>query len=117
MLELTRTPLTDGMVCLTINVPREKADGIAAAVEGILRLVETPGEATVPAVEVLPDMTPGKVLRGARGLRGLTQEQLAQAVGAQKSHISEMEREVRPIGLGMAQRLGKALAMPHKSFL
>lgn len=117
MLELTKTPHTDGTVCLTITVPKEQAEGVAAALEGILRLVGGVSERTVPASEVLPDMTPGKVLRGARGLREMTQAQLAAALGIPKSNISEMERDVRPIGKEMAKRLGKALAMPYKSFL
>lgn len=117
MLELTRKPLTNGTVCLTVNVPSEKADGIANAMEGILRLVGDFDEPTVPAAEVLPDMTPGKVLRGARGLREMTQAQLAEALGVPKSNISDMERDVRPIGKEMAKRLGLALAMPYKAFL
>ncbi|OGR37103.1 MAG: transcriptional regulator [Desulfovibrionales bacterium GWA2_65_9] len=117
MLELTRKPLTDGTVCLTVNVPSEKADGVAAALEGILRLVGGYDEPTVPAAEVLPDMTPGKVLRGARGLREMTQAQLADALSIPKSNVSEMERDARPIGKEMAKRLGKALDMPYKAFL
>jgi len=117
MLELTKTPRTDGTVCLTITVPEAKADDIAAAFSSVLRLVGGLHEATVPAAEVLPDMTPGKVLCGARGLREMTQAQLAVILSIPKSNISEMERGLRPIGKEMAKRLGKALDMPYKAFL
>ena len=117
MLELTRTPRTDGTVCLTITVPEAKADDIAAAFSSVLRLVGGLHEATVPAAEALPDMTPGKVLRGARDLREMTQAQLADTLSIPKSNVSEMERDARPIGKEMAKRLGQALGMPYKAFL
>jgi len=117
MLELTRKPLTDGTVCLTVNVPSEKADGVAAAFSSVLRLVDDLREPTVPARVVLPDMTPGKVLRGARGLREMTQAQLAAVLSIPKSNVSEMERDARSIGKEMAKRLGQALGMPYKAFL
>lgn len=117
MLELTRKPRTDGTVLLSIAVPEARADDIAAAFSSVLRLVEGMREPTVPAAEVLPEMTPGKVLRGGRNLREMTQARLAAALGIPKSNISEMERGVRPIGKEMARRLGKALAMPYKAFL
>lgn len=74
-------------------------------------------EPNVPADQVFPDSTPGTVLRGARGLRGLTQARLAAAIGVHTPNISEMERGLRPIGKDMAKRLGQALDMPYKAFL
>jgi transcriptional regulator with XRE-family HTH domain len=71
----------------------------------------------VPTEDVFPDSTPGKVLAGARGLRGLTQAALAAAIGVHKSHISGMERDVRPIGKAMAKKLGHALEMNWRIFL
>lgn len=119
MPELTKKPLTDGRVRFCVTVPRDKAANIQKALEGVLALLDEPGEDTrgYAVDEVFPDMTPGKVLRGARGLAGLTQAQLAAKVGAHKSHISEMERGVRTIGKDMAKRLAKALNMPYKAFL
>jgi DNA-binding XRE family transcriptional regulator len=73
--------------------------------------------AAVPAEDVFHDSTPGKVLSGARGLRGLTQAALAAAIGVHKSHISGMERDVRPIGKAMAKKLGHALEMNWRIFL
>jgi DNA-binding XRE family transcriptional regulator len=67
--------------------------------------------------EVFPDLGPDSALRGARGLREMTQAQLAAAIGVHKSHISEMERGKRPIGKEMAKRLGQALNMNWRIFL
>lgn len=67
--------------------------------------------------EVFLDFAPGDALAGARTLRGLTQRQLAEAIGCLHTNISEMERGKRTIGLTMAKRLGKALQMSHKVFL
>lgn len=67
--------------------------------------------------QVLPDITPGKVLRGARGLAGMPQGQLAGKAGVLKTNISEMERDKRSIGKDMARRLGKALGLDYKVFL
>lgn len=121
MLELTKKRHTDGTVRLSVTVPEARADDIAAALSGVLRLVGGLREASAPggvsASEALPNMTPGNVLRGARGLREMTQAQLSAVLGIPKSNISEMERGVRPIGKEMARRLGSALQMPYKSFL
>ncbi|MBU4525018.1 MAG: helix-turn-helix domain-containing protein [Desulfomicrobium sp.] len=73
--------------------------------------------AAVSAEDLFHDSTPGKVLSGARGLRGLTQAALAAAIGIHKSHISGMERDVRPIGKAMAKKLGHALEMNWRIFL
>jgi len=110
MLELTRKPRTDGMVEIMAVVPLERGDAVA-------RAIAEAAEPNVPASEVFPDSTPGKVLRGARGLREMTQATLAAAIGVHVPNISEMERGLRPIGKEMAKRLGKALGMPYKAFL
>jgi DNA-binding XRE family transcriptional regulator len=110
MLELTKTPRTDGMVVVTATVPAERADAVA-------RAIMEAADDNVPADEVFPDSTPGKVLAGARGLRGMTQAALAAAIGVHKSHISGMERDVRPIGKAMAKKLGHALEMNWRVFL
>ncbi len=110
MLELTRTPRTDGMVEIMAVVPQERGDAVA-------RAIAEAAEPNIPADSVFPHSTPGTVLRGARGLRGMTQAVLAVAIGVHVSNISEMERGLRPIGKEMAKRLGKALDMPWKAFL
>lgn len=110
MLELTRTPRTDGMVTLTVVAPADRVDAVAQAIEQAL-------EPTYDFAEVFPDSTPGTVLRGARGLREMTQAELGARVGVSPANISDMERGRRPIGKAMAKRLGDALEYPWKAFL
>lgn len=110
MLELTKKPRTDGMVEITAVVPKECGMAVERAIAEAL-------EPNVPAHHVFPDSTPGTVLRGARGLRSMTQARLAVAIGVHVTNISEMERGLRPIGKEMAKRLAKALDMPYKAFL
>ena len=110
MLEITKTFRADGFVVVSVVVPADRVDDVVRAIEEAL-------EPNIPAEEVFADSTPGKVLSGARGLREMTQAQLASAVDVHKSHISEMERGKRPIGKEMAKRLGKALSMNWRIFL
>lgn len=117
MLELTRKPHTDGTVELSVKVPQDQADAIQAAFDRFLAQLGEPGEETYSVEMVLPDMTPGRVLRGARGLAELTQAQLAEKVGIHKTNLSEMERDKRAIGKDMARRLGKVLGLDYKVFL
>ncbi len=56
-------------------------------------------------------------LKGARRVRGLTQQQLADATGIFRHHISEMENHKRPIGKKNARLLAKALDVSYKVFL
>lgn len=110
MLELTKTPRTNGMVSLTVVIPAGRADAVARAIEEAVA-------DSVRAEEVFPDSNPGTVLRGARGLREMTQAELAARVGVRASHISDMERGRRPIGKTMAKKLGEALEYPWKALL
>ena len=59
----------------------------------------------------------GLALRGARLRAEMTQQELADAVGAQPHHISEMEHGKRSIGKEMAHRLAKILNMSYRMFL
>ena len=110
MLELTKKPRTNGMVEIMAVVPLDRGDAVAQAI------VEA-AEPNVPSAQVFPESSPGGVLRGARGLKGMTQAKLAQAVGVHVTNISEMERGLRTIGKQMAKRLAKVLEMPYKAFL
>lgn len=110
MVEISRRTLPNNLVELTAIVPPDRAD----EVEQAIREACTP---PIPAREVFPDSTPGTVLRGARGLREMTQAALAARIGVHKTHISEMERGLRPIGKAMAKRLAEALDFPWKAFL
>ena len=110
MLELTKTPRTDGVVVVCAAVPADR-------VEAVARAIEEAAEPNIPAEEFFADSTPGRILAGARGLRELTQAALAAAIGVHKSHISGMERGKRPIGKEMAKKLGNALEMNWRIFL
>ena len=109
-MELTKTPHTEGYVLVSALVPADR-------VQAVERAIEEAAEPSVPVREAFPEATPGMILQGARGLREMTQAQLAAAVGVHKSHISGMERGKRPIGKAMAKRLGEAMGFPYKMFL
>jgi len=110
MLELTRKPHTDGFVELSVIVPENQVDAVAQALEWI-------SEPTVPAEEVFPSSTPGSRLRGARGLREMTQAHLADLIGVNVPNISAMENGKRPIGKVMAKKLAEALNFSYRVFL
>jgi len=110
MLELTRKPRTDGLWEVCAVVPANRVDVVSLAIE------EAAG-AAVPASELFPESTPGSRLRGARGLLGMTQKELAAKVGVRAPNISAMENGKRPIGKAMARKLGEALDFPYKALL
>lgn len=110
MLELTRKPHTEGMVSLTVVVPAGRADAVTMAIKEAL-------EPNVSADRVFPESSPGKVLRGARGLKEMTQRQLAKLAGVRPAHISDMENGRRPISREMARKFGCILDFPYKAFL
>jgi DNA-binding XRE family transcriptional regulator len=110
MLELTKKPHTEGMVSLTVVVPAGRADAVTMAIKEAL-------EPNVPADQVFPESSPGEILRGARGLREMTQVQLAKLAGVRPAHISDMENGRRSISKEMARKLGHVLDLPYKAFL
>ncbi|OBQ57638.1 helix-turn-helix domain-containing protein [Halodesulfovibrio spirochaetisodalis] len=121
MLELTKKPHTSGMTEICIRVSEDNSDAI---IQKILTSLQTEGydvttreEPTYSAEEVLGAPTPARLLRGARTREGMTQEQLANAVGCKKHHISEMENNKRSIGKNMAHRLAEALNTDYRNFL
>lgn len=110
MPELTKTLRTDGTVLVSFIVDAEKLDRVEEA------LIDVLGP-SLDIEEAFPHMGPGNALRGMRGLREMTQAELAAKIGVHKSHISEMERGKRPIGKAMAMRLAEALDASSKIFL
>ncbi len=56
-------------------------------------------------------------LRGARVKEGVTQRELAARLGITQGNLSRMETGKRPIGKGMAKRLGQALNLDPRVFL
>lgn len=59
----------------------------------------------------------GLMLRGSRYKAGLTQRELAEALGMSQNHISEMENGKRPIGKVVALRLAKFFKTDYRKFL
>ena len=57
------------------------------------------------------------MLRGGRHKAEMTQKELAEALGINQSHISEMENSKRPIGKVMALRLAKIFKTDYRKFL
>ncbi|MFZ5425886.1 MAG: helix-turn-helix domain-containing protein [Thermodesulfobacteriota bacterium] len=110
MLELTRKPHTEGYVEVRAIVPESRYAAVA-------RAIEQAAEPDVPGEDVFPDSTPGSRLRGARGLREMTQARLAELTGVSVPNISAMENGRRPIGKAMARKLGEALEFSYKVFL
>jgi len=110
MLELTKKPRTDGLVEICAVVPAARANAVS-------RAIEEAAEPSVAAAEVFPGSTPGSRLRGARGLREMTQAQLAAKIGVGVPNISAMENNRRPIGKAMAKKIGEALDFSYQIFL
>lgn len=73
-------------------------------------------ERAIPAEELL-DQTPGTMLRGARFKEDMTQVQLATVSGIPKRHISDMEKNRRPIGKQTARTLADVLRVDYRVFL
>ncbi len=110
MLELTKKPRTDGLWEICAVVPENRVHLVAMAIE------EAVGP-SVPAAAVFPHSTPGSRLRGARGLMGMTQAQLAKKIGVSVPNISAMENDRRSIGKAMAKKIGEVLDFPYKALL
>ncbi len=71
----------------------------------------------LPIESFLEERTPGKSLLGYRTREGLTQIQLSQLTGIPQRHISEMERDKRPMGKQNAQLLADALHTNYKMLM
>jgi DNA-binding XRE family transcriptional regulator len=60
--------------------------------------------------------TSGGTIKAYRFREGLTQQDLAQKSGIKQSHISEMEKNKRPVGLKVAKKLADALNCHYHRF-
>ena len=68
--------------------------------------------------DIKPGMTPGDNLRIYRENHGLTQTKLGEMLGGiPRQHISNMERQVRSIGLKTARRLAKLFKVSPEKFI
>ncbi|MBQ9452680.1 MAG: helix-turn-helix transcriptional regulator [Desulfovibrio sp.] len=66
---------------------------------------------------LLESERPGKMLRGLRLRAGMTQAQLASALGVPQSRISAYENNIRPIPTEKARQLAKVLHSVSENFI
>ncbi|MDR2934646.1 MAG: helix-turn-helix domain-containing protein [Candidatus Adiutrix sp.] len=91
--------------------------------EGLSKLVAKLGGELVIDDEVVtvPPMPEeervGRMLRGLRLRAGMTQKELAAAIGVPQSHVSEYEKSKRAIPRGKARELAKVLKTVTANFL
>ena len=62
------------------------------------------------------EMTPGKAIRADRGLRGWTQNVLAQKLGISIQNLSAMEHDRRPVSKKMAAKLSQIFDIPPETY-
>jgi DNA-binding XRE family transcriptional regulator len=123
----TKARTTKGLTEIRLEVPARDAARVRRAIGGMLALVgrgarmvdenEIDDDAIYSFEEAFPDSTPGSRLRGLRTREGITQKELAEKLGIQQHHVSEMEGGTRNIGLVMAKRIAEAYDISHRVFL
>ncbi|MDL2315824.1 helix-turn-helix domain-containing protein [Desulfovibrio sp. OttesenSCG-928-A18] len=123
MLAHMKTQTTGALTEIRLTVPTENAESLCKAINSILELAQLSrplneeGEELYSAREVFPESSPGNRLRGLRTREGITQKELAAALGIRQHHVSEMEKSVRAISVDMAKRIGEIYNISYKVFL
>ena len=123
MLAHMKTQTTGALTEIRLTVPTENAESLCRAINSILELAQLSrplneeGEEVYSAREVFPESSPGNRLRGLRTREGITQKELAAALGIRQHHVSEMEKSVRAISVDMAKRIGEIYNISYKVFL
>lgn len=56
-------------------------------------------------------------IRGAREAAGMTQTELAEELGIQRTNLSNIERGKRPVGKDLARKFGKIFKVDYRVFL
>jgi DNA-binding XRE family transcriptional regulator len=100
----------------SMKVPVEKVDVVWRAIRNaIAHSVQEPDILWRVESRGLDAVTAGahaaSIIRTSRGQLGMSQKSLAKALGVSQAYVSDLERGKRPIKVGMAQRLARALAM------
>lgn len=114
MLGLTQKPVTAGYVNFSFRITAEQA----AKVKKVLTYLGAENvQDSVYWEKVFPNFSHSVALRGARKREGLTQKERATRIGIKQVHISQMEKEKRPLGKEMAKRLAKVLNVDYRVFL
>lgn len=110
-------------VVFTLKIPKDKAFVFDKAlrdlleVAGLERLTNDEGEELYTHEEVFPDSCPATRLRGLRAREGITQKQLADAIGTTQSRVAELESGNKRISINMARRIAKTYNVHYKVFL
>ena len=123
MLAHMKTQTTGALTEICLTVPTENAETLCRAINSILELAQLSrplneeGEELYSAREVFPESSPGNRLRGLRTREGITQKELAAALGIRQHHVSEMEKGTRAISVDMGKRIGETYNISYKVFL
>lgn len=124
----TQTHSRAGYAELNMLVPLKDvtraADSIAKLFEqegisvSFIKMKPEPEESrTYSFAEVFPDFHPGKALLGLRTREGLTQKEMAAAIGVTQTRLSEYERGKRNISVEMAKKIAAKYGISYKSLL
>jgi DNA-binding XRE family transcriptional regulator len=108
----------------TIRVPRDIGYPVSKMLRsfleslGLAQLTNEEGEELYEHEDLCPpEERPASRLRGLRVKEGITQQQLADALGTTQSRIAELENGTRRISINMAKRIGKTYGVTYKAFL
>ena len=120
MLEHTKTPPTDPArehIAVLFEGPLAKREQAIAAMQAIGFTAKSEGRPWKEALGYDAQTWPATVLKGGRTREGLTQQQLADLSGIPRTHISDMERNRRPMGKQNARKLAAALNVDPRLFI
>jgi len=100
-----------------IAIPVDNFDLVAALVTRLGgQIMDETGDAVI--IPPIPESERlGRMLKGLRLREGLTQKELAKALGVPQSHISAYEKNKRPIPTAKAEQLGMLLHTVPGHFL
>ena len=110
----------NSLMSVHFRVPVKKLEDIKNVILALGGQVDEEAEEindSVPWQKVLPDSSPGKILRGLRYRDGKSQKWLAEQLGMKQPNISAMEKGERPIGKNLAKKLGELFNIGYKVFL
>jgi DNA-binding XRE family transcriptional regulator len=116
MQELTKKPLTDEVVTLTLRVRRSKVSQLQQFAESL----EADQEGSFSIAEVFPEYVGREqivALRAYRNREGLTQKNLSELTGVPQHHISEIENGKRSLGKERAKKLAEVLHCDYRQLL
>lgn len=108
----------------TIRVPRDIGYPVSKMLRsfleslGLAQLTNEEGEELYEHEDLCPpEERPASRLRGLRVKEGITQQQLADALGITQTRVAEFETGTRRISINMAKRIGKTYGVTYKAFL